>query len=331
MGRKWLFVALGVMVALSVLVLILGLHRRPHYIRNFEENEYGENRPFIKPVSINDGLAVYAVGSGEPVLLFPYPHAHTTVPMAQEPLAELLAGLGRTVVTFDVPGAYRSTRDPVGDMGEILRSAGETLDRLNIEGPVDVVGHSMGGLCALAFAIERPERTHRLVLIGSMSGFPASARWGMPGSAFRIWDADYWRIIIWGIRINAGRGNLAFHKKLQNLMEGTSYFDKTLFRALEIDEDDYEKGVPIRMIWGKNMYRRLSYADKLGSVQAPTLVLVGRYDQEASVPCSEELSQGIPDARLVVFERSGHFPFVEQLSLFTYTVRAFIKEEDEVQ
>jgi pimeloyl-ACP methyl ester carboxylesterase len=331
MRRKWLLVALGVLAVLSVLVLILRLHRRPHYIRNFEEDEYGRNRPFIKPVSVNDGLAVYAVGSGEPILLFPYPHAHTTVPMAQEPLAELLAGLGRTVATFDVPGAYRSKRDPVGDMDEMLRSADETLDRLGIEGPVDVVGHSMGGLSALAFAIERPQWTRRLILIGSVSGFPASARWGLPGSAFRIWDADYWRIIIWGIRINSGRGDLVLHKKLQNLMEATNYFDKTLFRPLEIDEDDYEKGVPVRMIWGKNMYRRLSYADRLGSVRAPALVLVGRHDREAPVPCSEELSEGIPDARLVVFERSGHFPFIEEPSLFTHTLKAFINEEYEVQ
>jgi hypothetical protein len=31
----------------------------------------------------------------------------------------------------------------------------------------------------------------------------------------------------------------------------------------------------------------------------------------------------------VVFERSGHFPFVEKASLFTQTVDAFLNEEGE--
>ncbi|MFN2292702.1 MAG: alpha/beta fold hydrolase [Anaerolineae bacterium] len=101
--------------------------------------------------------------------------------------------------------------------------------RLGIQGPVDVIGHSMGGLAALAYAIERPERTRRLVLVTSLSGFPAAARSGFPGSAFRPYEPDYWRIILWGIRLNAGRGTLALHKKLQNLMERTAYHDKTLF------------------------------------------------------------------------------------------------------
>jgi hypothetical protein len=118
------------------MILGLGLHRKPRYIRNFEE-EYGKEHPFVEPVSVIDGLAVYAVGSGEPVLLFPYPHGHTVEPMAQGPIARALAEIGRMVVSFDVPGAYRSTREPVGDMGEMIRSADETLDRLGIDGPVD--------------------------------------------------------------------------------------------------------------------------------------------------------------------------------------------------
>jgi proline iminopeptidase len=331
--RMWLYGGLGALAILGAIGSFgLGLHRKPRYIRHFEEDEYGRDHAFVAPDSVSDGLAVYSRGSGEPVLLFPYPHAHTTNPMAQEPLAELLVGMGRTVITFDVPGAYRSTREPVGDMEEMLRSADEALDRLGIEGPVDVVGHSMGSLCALAFAIDRPMSTNRLVLIGSVSGFPAAARWGMPGSVFGPADLDYWRIVVWGLKVKFGRGGLALHKQLQNLMEGASYHDKALFTPVEIEADDYDKGVPIReVLWGKNMYRRLSYADRLEAVRAPTLLLVGRYDPETPPACSEELLDGIADAKLVIFEESGHFPFIEESSLFEETVDGFLNASVELQ
>jgi pimeloyl-ACP methyl ester carboxylesterase len=326
-NKMLIYTLLAVLGILIVLFFGLGLHHRPQYIQNFEEKEYGREHAFVEPVSVVDGLAVYTAGRGAPVLLFPYPHSHTTEPMAQGPIAKALAGMGRTAVTFDVPGAYRSTRDPVGDMDEMIRSADETLDRLGIGDPVDVVGHSMGGLAALAYAIERPERTRRLVLVTSLSGFPAAARWGFPGSAFQIYEPDYWRLILWGVRLNAGRGDLALHKRLQNLMKRASYHDKTLFTAVEIDADDHKEGVPIRTVWSKNMYSRLSYAEWLAEVQAPTLILAGRHDPEAPLSCSEELLQGIPAARLIVFEQSGHFPFTEEPSLFAETLDAFLNKE----
>jgi proline iminopeptidase len=328
-SKIWLCATLAVLGIVCVLFFSLGLHREPQFIQNFEEEEYGRDEPFMEPASVVDGLAVYTVGRGEPVLLFPYPHGHTTEPMAQGPIAGVLAGMGRTVVSFDVPGAYRSTREPVGDMAEMIRSADEALVRLGIEGCVDVVGHSMGGLAALAYAIERPERTRRLVLVTSLSGFPAAARWGFPGSAFRVYEADYWRVVLWGIRLNGGRGDLALHKRLQNLMERAAYHDKSLFTPVTVESDDREKGVPIRTIWSKNMYTRLSYADRLGEVRASTLILAGRHDPEAPTISSRELRDGIPEARLVVFEQSGHFPFVEEEALFTRSVEAFLNQKDE--
>jgi proline iminopeptidase len=318
--------ALVILGVFAILFVVLGFYRKPKFIRHFEAEEYAREQPFVEPASVIDGLAVYTVGSGEPVLLFPYPHGHTTEPMAQSPIADILVEMGRTVVTFDIPGAYRSTREPVGDMDEMLRSADETLDRLGIRGPVDVVGHSMGGLAALGYAVERPERTRRLVLVTSLSGFPAAAKWGFPGSAFRLYEADYWRVIIWGMKLNAGRGDLALHKKLQNLMGSAAYYDRARFTPVATDGDDHEKGVPIRTIWSKNMYSRLSYADRLGEVRAPTLIIAGRHDPEAPLQCSEELLQGISNASLVVFEQSGHQPFIEEASLFAQTIAAFLGE-----
>jgi proline iminopeptidase len=131
------------------------------------------------------------------------------------------------------------------------------------------------------------------------------------------------------MRLNGGRGDLALHKRLQNLMGRASYHDPRFFTPVEIDADDHAKGVPIRTIWSRNMYSRLSYADRLEEVRASTLILAGRHDSETPLPCSMELLQGIPQAELIIFERSGHFPFIEESQRFVETVEAFLASSPE--
>ncbi|MCB0207465.1 MAG: alpha/beta fold hydrolase, partial [Anaerolineae bacterium] len=112
---------------------------------------------------IHDGLAIYRLGDGEPLLLFPYPHGSTFRSMAENPLARLLAGLGRHVITCDPPSACRSTRPMRCDLAEMLDCAAEALQVHRVDPPVDVAGHSMGSLCALGLAVERPQLVRRLV------------------------------------------------------------------------------------------------------------------------------------------------------------------------
>jgi proline iminopeptidase len=56
------------------------------------------------------------------------------------------------------------------------------------------------------------------------------------------------------------------------------------------------------------------------------LVLAGRYDRVCSVRAAEDMAVGIPDARLVVFERSGHMTFVEENEAYLDAVDAFLRE-----
>jgi pimeloyl-ACP methyl ester carboxylesterase len=145
----------------------------------------------------HDGLATFSAGRGDPLLLMPWPHAasvfgHPTPTL----LVEHLVALGRRVVSFDPPGAGRSTRPAHLDMAEVLDCADEALAAIEITGPVDEMGHSQGGLAALALALARPERVRRLVLVCTASGGPAylhatgaigtaatpsSGAWGYPG------------------------------------------------------------------------------------------------------------------------------------------------------
>jgi proline iminopeptidase len=64
----------------------------------------------------------------------------------------------------------------------------------------------------------------------------------------------------------------------------------------------------------------------LPQITAPTLVTVGRTDWITPVSCSETIVDLIPDARLAVFEKSGHSPQIEEAEEWTATVRAFLHE-----
>jgi proline-specific peptidase len=63
----------------------------------------------------------------------------------------------------------------------------------------------------------------------------------------------------------------------------------------------------------------------LGRITIPALVTCGRYD-EITPACSETITRGIPDARMVVFEHSAHCAHLEETPLYTDEVVAFLDD-----
>ena len=320
---KWLQLALSIIGPLVLLSYSFGLIGTGKYFANYELAEYDPYGLYITPAVMKNNLAVYIVGEGEPILVIPYPHAGTKEPMAQSDFSNTFMTLGRKVITFDVPGAYATTREPKVDMNEMLECALDALEAAGVEGKIDVAGHSMGGLVALAFALEHPERIDQLLLINTLSGFDASLKWGMPGSAWTWSQKEYWQLMYWGIRLQNGRGNLAMHKRLMYLMAEASYVDKSYVPPLKIDADDKDKLTPVRFKWSKALWN-INYAEQLDKVKASTLITAGRYDVQTPIECAQELTGSIPNNKLVVFENSGHSPFVEEKDKFLEVVGTFL-------
>lgn len=63
----------------------------------------------------------------------------------------------------------------------------------------------------------------------------------------------------------------------------------------------------------------------LGRIGVPTLVTCGRHD-EITPACSETIRDGIPDARMVVFEHSAHCAHLEEPELYASVVESFLRE-----
>jgi len=128
-----------------------------------------------------------------------------------------LARSGRTVVVPDFPGS--GTSDPPapgagwGVPGRVA-AVSALLDALHL-GKVDLVGHSLGGWTAGAFALAEPHRVHRLVLVDS-AGFtrldPDAERAlrqsltpGDRAGALRLYDLLFLRkpVPAWGFFVDA--------------------------------------------------------------------------------------------------------------------------------
>jgi proline iminopeptidase len=71
-------------------------------------------------------------------------------------------------------------------------------------------------------------------------------------------------------------------------------------------------------------YGGIDVADRLGEVRHPVLVLAGRADRTCSVEAAEAIAAGVPDAQLVVFERSGHMTFIEENAAYLRAVSDFL-------
>jgi proline iminopeptidase len=74
-----------------------------------------------------------------------------------------------------------------------------------------------------------------------------------------------------------------------------------------------------------NDRRSYDVRPRLKNITAPTLVLTGRHDKIAPPLASEEILEGIPHAKQVMFEQSGHRLMREENAKFLQNVRDFIE------
>ena len=276
------------------------------------------------PAWVHNGLAVYDLGAGPPLLVMPNPQGMVRAPEAHGPLVELLAGLGRRGVTFDPPGAFASPRPPRLGLDEMLACTREALAVAEVATPVDVVGHSQATLCQLALALAAPATVRSLVLVGAVDGGWRTTRraHGMPW-CWPLTDPRRWRFAVLAAPLAVGRANLGRLKRLQRLYTEASLVDPALAPAVRIEPGDRRRPPPRRAPWQASI-RQVDLRPRLSEITAPALVCVGRHDPQTPWPDNAAIAAALPGGRLEVFERSGHYPFVEEPERFTAVVAGFL-------
>ena len=218
----------------------------------------------------------------------------------------------------DQRGCGRSSREGIdkATIETLARDLDELRAQLGIERWA-VLGHSFGSYVALEYAHRFAARVDKLILVG---GAPA---------------LDYPDVI--GAHLTA-RGTPEQAAVLQKGMSSQLESDDEFRRAWRLLLPLYFHG-PVKLddaqaiysapalFHGFRMLSQFSALPWLGDLRMPTLVASGRDDWIAPpAQGAERLARGLPDARLVIFEESGHFPYIEENSRFLSVVGEFFRD-----
>jgi proline iminopeptidase len=228
-----------------------------------------------------------------------------------------LDGLGEamTVVYYDHRGHGRSGRpDPATiSLARLADDAHQLGQRLGQE-RVGVLGHSFGGLVAFEYAARHPDDLSFLIVVASspatdyMDEVPAllearltpemRAELALPPPATSAeWAARQAILPLYFLHWDPVYGAVLNDRVIHNL--GAA-------RCSDLD--------------GWNRWEQLS------RLRVPTLLIAGRHDWLPHLPRLERLARSMPAAELVVFEESGHYPWLEEPDRFTEVVRAWVRQ-----
>jgi 3-oxoadipate enol-lactonase len=257
--------------------------------------------------SINNlSIAYRDTGAGQPILFI---HGH---PFNQSMWDTQVAALSwkHRVITYDIRG-YGASEVPTTEATTLETLADDIaalLDHLNIPTTV-VVGLSMGGQIAMAFAEQYPQRLSGLILAAT---FPQAD----PPEAAATRRATADRFLAQG-SIPPGL------EMLPKLLAPASIKDhpEIALQVLTMIARTPPAGATAAL---RGRAQRKDYTPTLRKITVPTLIVVGTEDAYTSVDTAKQMQQSIPNARLEVFEGIGHLPNLEATDHFNAVLHRFL-------
>ena len=218
------------------------------------------------------------------------------------------------MITFDAPGTGLSKAPLLPyPLSFIVDVAIGVLDELGHQ-QVDVLGYSLGGAVAQQLALQAPLRVRRLVLASTSCGAGA-----IPGPLRAL------MAVVTPARYYAKSG-YRVASKIINLApaERDSQFLKDQIDNWHREAAPSMRGYALQI----NAFSLFNSLPWLHRVKQPTLVISGTDDRLVPMANSALLAAYLPNARLAVFDRWGHYLLHDPSSGAGSAIRDFLEPDD---
>ena len=189
-----------------------------------------------------------------------------------------------------------------------------------------VMGWSHGGMVVQQFAFTYPDSLSKLILFDTAAHLAELL--GDLESAVAVFQDQPWYGEAYDALQKEWAGEYETDEDMTALWahEMKFYFKQFDSRAEAFHQRT--KDLPIRLAplkqFNENEAMTMDLRPYLSGIKVPTLVIVGRHDFITNVAMAEDMVEYIPQARLEIFEESGHFALVEEPEKFYRVIKQFV-------
>jgi 3-oxoadipate enol-lactonase len=219
----------------------------------------------------------------------------------------VLVQAGFRVLAPDMPGFGRSTAwYGAPGMNRLVYPLVALLDHLKLTA-VDVIGISMGGTIALQLTLDHPSRVNRLILISTFARLKLANPYLLPFYLMR-----YLQVETTGLERQVKGVALRMFPHPEQSLQRTTFTAQVLLA----DPAAYQSTM--------RLLARFNVQDRLSEICAPTLVVTPSRDTTVAPANQYRLAQGIPAARHVIIQDSGHAVIGEKPDEFNQIMLDFV-------
>ncbi|MFF9816940.1 alpha/beta fold hydrolase [Streptomyces sp. NPDC014006] len=210
----------------------------------------------------------------------------------------------------------------IDQLGQDLKAV---LDAAVPEGPIVLVGHSMGGMTVMALAAQYPElirdRVVATAFVGTSSGRLGEVNFGLP-----VAGVNAVRRVLPGVLKALGqraelveKGRRATADLFAGIIKRYSFASRDVDPAIARFAERMIEGTPIDVV--AEFYPAFTDHDKTEALACfrdmPVLVLAGVDDLVTPSEHSEAIADVLPDAELVLVPDAGHLVMLEHPEVVT--------------
>ncbi|MEW6128082.1 MAG: alpha/beta fold hydrolase [Acidobacteriota bacterium] len=214
------------------------------------------------------------------------------------------------VFAIDQIGCGQSDKPPINYRPQVLVDFLNGFCRKLKIDKATIVGNSLGGWVAAAFAEAHPERVEKLVLVGAAGYWPK-----IKG----VEELTREQLALLKVSSLA-----AYRETLKWMLYDEQMITDTLVEDLYAAQLKRKDGYTIDQFIEAVLRGEDRLSANLQKIKAPTLIIWGREDEVTPLAIGEALAQEIPNTRKALIDGCGHLPQFECAGAFNAALLKFL-------